>query len=299
MHSPPFYLILPLIAAVVFAMGNLSFKRAFAEGVDFGRVFVINNVLMGLAFLPMLAYGTQPLDWHKLLLPALAGALFFAGLLFNFFALRVGDVSVATPLMGSKVVFVALISAAVFHTPLKLEHWIASILTAVGVFVLGASEIRPGGKVGLTTLFALTSSLLFATCDGLVQQWAKDFGVAHFLAAMFATLALLSLAIAPFCWPRKPKPLPVSTWRWVITASVFTAVQAMCMTIAIGVWHDATGVNVVYSTRGLWSLMLVWFVGHWFANSERHDVGKRMIWRAVGAVLMMIAVALSVIGSSR
>ena len=57
--------------------------------------------------------------------------------------------------------------------------------------------------------------------------------------------------------------------------------------------------NVVYGTRGLWSLALVWWAGPWFGNIERQEIGTRhMLSRVVGAVLILLAVALSVLGAS-
>jgi hypothetical protein len=63
----------------------------------------------------------------------------------------------------------------------------------------------------------------------------------------------------------------------------------------IAIWQDAPGVNVVYATRGLWSIALVWHVGHHLRNTERHSAGPRtMLQRACAALLLLGAVALTV-----
>jgi len=52
---------------------------------------------------------------------------------------------------------------------------------------------------------------------------------------------------------------------------------------------------VVYGTRGLWSLALVWWAGRWFGNTERAEAGRRVILaRLAGAALLLAAVALAV-----
>ncbi len=52
--------------------------------------------------------------------------------------------------------------------------------------------------------------------------------------------------------------------------------------------------------RGLWSLALVWCVGHWLKNTERHAVGgRRMTARLVGALLILLAVVLAIRGAGR
>ena len=115
----PMHLILPLIAAIAFAAGSLVFKRAFAEGATLSHAVVLNNVVLGALFLPLMALDPRPIPWDLLYLPFLAAATFVTGHLFNVAALRIGDVSVATPLLGVKVVFVALIARFAFGWPLS------------------------------------------------------------------------------------------------------------------------------------------------------------------------------------
>ena len=54
----------------------------------------------------------------------------------------------------------------------------------------------------------------------------------------------------------------------------------------------AARANVIYSSRGLWSVVAVWAVGHWFGNREQHLGASVLRWRLAGAVLMMAAIAL-------
>ena len=51
-------------------------------------------------------------------------------------------------------------------------------------------------------------------------------------------------------------------------------------------------VNVVYSVRGLFSVLLVWWVGHWFTNTESHAGRRVLLARLAGAVAMLGAIAL-------
>jgi carbohydrate-selective porin OprB len=65
--------------------------------------------------------------------------------------------------------------------------------------------------------------------------------------------------------------------------------------MAHAIHGHAAGVNVVYGTRGLWSLALVWWAGRWFGNTERAEAGRRVILaRLAGAALLLAAVALAV-----
>jgi len=73
------------------------------------------------------------------------------------------------------------------------------------------------------------------------------------------------------------------------------AIQAVSLIAAIAIFRKATTSNVIYSARGLWSVLAVWIVGHWFANRERDQGGSVFRARLVGAGLLLAAVTLAVL----
>ena len=288
------YLLLPLLAAIVFALGSMVFKRAFQEGAGVAHALVVNNVLLGIVFLPLLLFDAKPVPWDLWYLPFLTAITFVAGHLLNVLSLRVGDVSLATPLLGVKVIFVAVLSWLAFGWTLTTGQWIAAALTTLGVLAMGATDIQPGRRAGLTTALALGCAFAFAFTDVSIQSWAARMGVWNFLSLQFAALALVSVAMLP-CFGRASLRAPRAAWKWVLLAAGLSGLQSILITCAIGLWHDAAGVNVVYATRGLWSVALVWVVGHRFKNSERQAVGGRtMAWRLAGGLLILAAVVLTV-----
>ena len=62
----------------------------------------------------------------------------------------------------------------------------------------------------------------------------------------------------------------------------------------VGLFGDATAMNVVYSARGVWSVAAVWLIGHWFANTEAELGGNVFRYRLGGAALMTAAIVLIV-----
>src|SRR5256885_4258826 len=108
------YLIWPLIAALAFAFGSMIYKRAYAEGAGLAHTAILNNVMLGIVFLPLLALETRPIPWEKWEQPVFTSLVYVFGHLLNVLALRVGDVSLATPLLGSKIIFVAFLGWAIF-----------------------------------------------------------------------------------------------------------------------------------------------------------------------------------------
>lgn len=287
------YLALPLLAALAFAAGSMVFKRAFAEGAGLAHALVFNNVTLGILFLPLLILDPTPLDWDRIHLPALTAMAFVLGHFLNVVSLRIGDVSVATPLLGSKVVFVALLSRLLFHWPLTDAQLLASGLTTAGVLVMGLADLHRGRRTGMTIALSLGCAAAFALTDVLIQLWAAGFGTFNFLAILFATLAVLSALSLPFLGPSGLRA-PRAAWKWIIGATCLSAIQAILVTWSIARWRDAAGVNVIYGTRGLWSIALVWWAGRWFGNSERQEAGPRVLSaRLLGGTLILAAVVLA------
>ena len=77
------------------------------------------------------------------------------------------------------------------------------------------------------------------------------------------------------------------------------AVQGLMFITSISIWRQATSANVLYSSRGLWSVVGVWAIGHWFTNREQHLGARVLVWRLVGAVLLMAAIVLVLLDNGR
>lgn len=285
---------------MAFALGAMVFKRAFAEGATVAHALVVNNALLGVVFLPLLALGDRPIPWADWHLPILTACTFAVGHLLNVLSLRVGDVSVATPLLGAKVVFVGWVGWWVFGIRLRPEQWWAAALATAGVVVMGLTDFRPGRRMGLTTLLALGCAGAFAMTDVTIQRWGGGFGVFNFLPLQFAALGLLSIGMLPLVGGVPALRAPRTAWNWILCAAGLSAVQAILVTGTIAAWKDAAGVNVVYATRGLWSVVLVWFLGHRMRNTERATAGTRaMLLRGVGATLILGAVGVTAWAGTR
>lgn len=293
------YLLLPLLAAIAFAFGSMVYKRAFLEGAGVAHLAVVNNVILGVLFLPLLALEAKPVPWQDWLLPALTALAFATGHLLNIISLRAGDVSLATPLLGSKVIFVGLIGWLVFGNPLTTPQWLAAALATAGVVIMGLTDFRGGGRAGLTTTTALGCAAAFALTDTMIQAWGPRFGALGYLALVFAGVGALSLVMLPYFGCASLRA-PARAWKWVLLGAALSGVQAVIITGTIAVWQDAAGVNVVYATRGLWSIALVWSIGHWMKNPEHHTTdGRRMLQRLAGATLILAAVFLTVKAGDR
>ena len=68
------------------------------------------------------------------------------------------------------------------------------------------------------------------------------------------------------------------------------AVQGLMFISSVSLYRQVTSANILYSSRGLWSVVAVWAIGHWFSNREQHLGARVLAWRFVGAILLMAAI---------
>jgi drug/metabolite transporter (DMT)-like permease len=228
--------------------------------------------------------------WHA----ALAGAAFFFGQVFTFLALSRGDVSVATPVLGTKVVFVALFTVALTREPIPPAWWGAAALTVAATWLMGGGKAGRGDGVFARSLaYGLAAAAGFSLTDVFAQKWAPAWGFSHFAPALFATVALLSFSLISQ-FQESIWSLSGATWRWLAPGALLLTAQAAGVAFAIMNFGAATRVNVLYASRGVWSVAIVWAIGHWFGNEERGHGHWVMARRFCGAVLLLAAIVLVV-----
>jgi hypothetical protein len=92
--------------------------------------------------------------------------------------------------------------------------------------------------------------------------------------------------------PRPLSGIRREAWPWLAAGSGFIALQSVIFVFYIAKFGNATAANVIYSSRGLWSIVAVWVAGHWFQSAEQHLGRRVLLWRLAGAALMMAAIAL-------
>jgi drug/metabolite transporter (DMT)-like permease len=287
----PASIILPLCSAVGYTFAAMALKRAMDGGHPW-RVLFIVNLIGAVLFQTWLLNGGEPFTAANITHAVLAGTAFFIGQVFTFIAISRGDISIATPVLGTKVIFVALLVFVTGGEELGWKLWVATFLTSLALALLGGEWKANRQRLLVSVVFSFLASVAFAATDVMQQLWVRDLGFGHFAPVMFATVGLLSFTLIPFfSAPLREMPRPMVVWA--VGGGVLLTVQAMGIAYCIAVYHEVTVTNVLYNTRGLWSVALVWVVGHWFANAERQVGGAVMTRRLIGALILLAAVYLS------
>ncbi len=285
--------LLPLTAALLYVGGALLVKRASDFGVGVWRTAFISNLVSAAIFQLALPLGGQ---WHWELWwqPALVAVVFIFGQLLNFLALARGDVSVATPVLGVKIILVALFTTTLLAQVVPASLWIAASLGSLAIVLLNQTGGVRHHHVGITIVCAGGSAAMFALFDVLVQKWSPGWGAGRFLPAMFLFVAVFSVALIPF-FHAPLRAVSRESWPWLGGGCVLIGVQSLLFVTAVAKYRQATAANVIYGSRGLWSVIAVWAVGHWFANREQHLGAAVLRWRLAGAVLMLAAVVITLL----
>lgn len=284
----------PFLAALLYAFGALVLKRSSDLGVGLWRTTFVANLIVASLFSLLWLLGGPPVQRELLWQPGVIGMCLFVGQISQFLALEKGDVSVAVPVFGLKVILVAVFTPILVGEAVGLKLWIAAFLSVLGITFLNRKDAnQPPRNLGITFLAGGIGAVAFAIFDVLVQKWGPAWGVGRLLPIIFWINAILSFGLI-FRFSAPLSAVPGKAWPWLTGGSALLGLQSIIFVSTLALYGKATSANIVYASRGLLSVLLVWMIGHWFANAEQ-NLGKVVLrWRLAGALLMMSAIVLVV-----
>ena len=283
------HLFLPLAASLLYVLGAVYLKRATQGGVGMWRAAFVSNWVSAVLFLPVLALGGTMQPWTVMWQPAVVAALLVLGQCAALWALTLGDVSVATPVMGAKVILVAVFTTVIAGMEVPLKLWLAAFLSAAAVGVLNRGGRGRHHDLTLTVVGSMVAAVAFALFDVLVMDWSRTWGAGRLLPLSMGLAAVYSVAFVPlFRAPLRSVPRPVRPL--LFGGAFFIGLQGVLLITTLGVFGDATAVNIVYGTRGVWSVVLVWVFGRHLGALEGAQGSRVLGWRLAGAGLMSTAV---------
>ena len=287
--------IFPLLAALLYAFGALVLKRSSDLGVGLWRTTFVANLIVAALFSLLWLLGGPPVEKELLWQPGIIAMCLFVGQLSQFLALEKGDVSVAVPVFGLKVIFVAFLTPFLIGEAVGMKLWIAAFLSVLGITCLNRKDAeKPPRNLLITFMAGGIGAVAFAVFDVLVQKWGPSWGAGRLLPCIFWINAILSFGLI-FRFSAPLSRIPGKAWPWLLGGSALLGVQSITFVSTLAVFGKATNANIIYASRGLLSVLLVWMIGHWFQNAEQHLGPKVMRWRFVGTMLMMSAIVLVIV----
>jgi drug/metabolite transporter (DMT)-like permease len=302
-NATPWHLLMPLAASILFVCGLIFIKRISAGGIGPWTVTFVTNCWAALLFSSTWLLGGELQPWSDWWQPFLVASLYILGQIFTFAAVEHGDVSVATPIFGVKVIFVAMILSTVVGESLSSAVWFAVFLAFCGILLVQwipkratvsprDAKVAQSGRLTLTIVMAVCAAGSFATFDVVVQHYAKTWGTGRLIPIAFWMAGVLSLGFLPFI---DSNPLRLSTRKGLLIGSFLVAGQAMFLVTSLGTFNDAARINVVYTLRGLWGVVLAWAVATLLGGHEADLPKRTMLVRLGGASLLTLAVLIVIL----
>ena len=286
------FLLYPLASAILYSIGNLFLKQAISEGGGMIRSLFASNIVLSLGFTPLVFALDAAPDWNYWMWPVLAGIVYFLGQLFTIFAIQSGDVSVQTPLMGIKLLFVAAFSYTIRPDEVPPLLWVGAAVCTVGIFLIGGGNVSAFKKSGRTVVLTLIACFFFGATDTLSSYRSADFGRIPFILLMASVVFTLSLGLIPFF--RIPlRKTPKKALKWMGIGAAAIGLQAFILVLALTTFGQATEINIVYSSRAIFGILLVLCFASRLGNLEAANAGRKVMRnRLVGALLLCAAIAL-------
>lgn len=292
------HLFFPLLSSVLFVLAATFARQATILGVSPYTMTALSNCILAACWFAFGCVRGQWLETAGLVSATWIAVTFVGGQLATYLAFRWGDVSLATPVFGVKIIIVAFFSSFVHQSGIEFKTWLAAGLATVGVIIMqlgGAGGSAPHLTTRRATLaigLALLAATLLSLFDVSVQSAGKRFGALAFLSTMFSCVGLLSLGLLP--WTDRLSSLRKhGSLKPLIIAATLMAVQAISITYSLAQYGDATRINIVYSLRGLWSVLLAWVIGRWWITSSSQLSRSTLMLRLLGTVLLTLAVVIA------
>lgn len=285
-------LLLALVCALVYTGASLFLKSAIERGASAGQVALMTNVVTALITQPLWLFDSPEVANAPLWKPLLCSVILFGGQYFTFAALSRGDVSVATPLLGTKIILVTAMNALLFGVAISARWWVAAVLGSIAIALIASGGHKTKVRhLGLTVALSLTGATCYSVTDVLILHWAGTFDAVVFPPVMFGTVGLISLVYYGFS-ERSAFVPPVRSLPLLLAGAVFFGSQIAAFFFALLWSGDATSSNIIYSSRSVWSVVLAWTAGHFLGLKDAEAGTAIMLKRLVGALLLFGSIIL-------
>ena len=256
-------------------------------------LLIVSHVLMGVAS-AVLLLALRPQHLPPLaayVVPLVCAALaYLAAQLGLFSVLRDVESSRVAPLLGGKIIVLAVLTMLILRQELHPVQWLAVGISAGATWLLNETGGRlPSRSLAVLALTILGYCLSDMSIGVLVKRLAGCEPSAP-LVGVALTYLLCGALTLPFAF--RPETRDRRVWILAIpcAASWFTA---MCLLYACFGLIGVVFGNIVQASRGMLSVVLGWAVARVGQTHIEAHVTRRVFWRRIaGAALMLLAVTL-------
>ncbi len=285
-----------LLAAIFQSISYLC-TRVFIKHhkTDIGILLVLSHIIMGIISAP-LAFFLWPEnmpEFSSYMLNLFGSSGFYLlGQFFLFSALIKSEPSRVSPLLGIKVIILALISFFFLHQYLSITQWAAVIICSFSVFLLSNS----GKKIQRSSfIFVLLACLGYCLADINIKALLDHFKhLELFHGAVFCTslcYILCGLAGIPFLLLHRNNASR-NTWLYSLPFALSWMLSMICLFSCFALVGIVFG-NILQSTRGIISIVFGYLIAHLgFVRLETKITRTVFIKRILAALLMTASIVL-------
>lgn len=257
----------------------------------------ITHLIMVHLVIGLLSVITIPLTWHEkaaeidqYFLPLFSAAVTYMFAQYALYqAIHYSVASRVSPLLGLKILILAVMGVSLFEESYNVLQWCAVGLCAAGAIWLSSSGGRISGKALMWILIACTG---YALSDISILHLMAHFNTLPLSKAALLSVSLCYLLCGAFCllfWPR------IHNYQQLV-GSIPAAISWFIAMLFLFACFAEIGVvygGIVQSSRGLISIILAMIlVGLSFNIAEPLPTRSVLIQRLTAASLMMFAIIL-------
>jgi drug/metabolite transporter (DMT)-like permease len=262
---------------------------------DIGTLLALSHIIMGIisVILVFIMLPKNMPEFSSYMLSLLGSSGFYLlGQFFLFTALIKSEASRVSPLLGMKVIILALIGFVFLHQHLCFAQWVAVVVCSFSLFLLSNS----GGKLHRSSLILIILAC-FAYCfsdigiKALVDHF-KYLGLFH--GAIFsAALCYIVCGIVGLLFILlQPHNTSKDTWLYSLPFAFSWLIAMICLFSCFALIDIVFG-NILQATRGIISIVFGYLIAHFgFERLETKITRTVFIKRILAAVLMLASIAL-------
>lgn len=294
--------ILSGFAAAIVQSTSYLFSRDFTRK---GRgtipaLFVMSHILMGvvcLALTPLCMLQTQTpfAEFVRPLFGVMVPFMIAQGVLF--ITLHNTEPSRVVPLLGLKIVALAVLVSLVGHERLGLLSWLAVLLCACAALLLNET----GGRLPARAIFGICVVVIgYALSDFqiviLIKKLSASGTLAPFIAVCYAYLVSGMISL-PFLFTIGP--VRREAWRAAVPFAASWLISMFLLFVSFAIIGVVFG-SIMQSTRGLLSILLGVLVAKiGMTHLETHVSRGTLVKRIACALLMASAIVMYVVARQR
>jgi drug/metabolite transporter (DMT)-like permease len=289
-------ILLGLLAALFQSVSYVC-TRLFTERHknDIVSLLALSHIIMGMISIPLAAF-LLPADMPKLTvyLPSLLACtgFYLSGQFFLFCALIRSEPSRVSPLLGMKIIMLAMISFIFLRQNLDLLQWIAVLMCSCSVFMLSNS----GKKIERSCFFLIVLACLSYCISDINIRFLVDHfrytGVFHSAVLSTSLCYILAGIVGLVVLLARPQKTSRDTWLYSLPFA-FSWLIAMIFLFSCFALIGVVFGNILQSTRGVISIVMGYAIAHFGHIGLEPKISKQVLLnRILAAFLMTLSIAL-------